>query len=296
MPSVRRRFRCLLLDNLRLMRSSFWKHRFVFFLFSFFFFHSEALPQDTLLSDRNADGLVRFSAFGDSLVFGVGDGTFPGEFIEEAAIVEGGFPQRVEALLSIPVDNLGLPGEVFTDGGLQRLVGSSINSLSDAFVILEGTNDALFQTSPTRFARDLQKGVNALRAQEYQVFLATLPPSCCNRTAQRFFERQLNDRIRDVIDANPDIVLVDCERAFDILCPDPESCFLFNDPEGLHPNSVGYQLISELTAAAALGIDAFQPGASLELESALGLEPGSATVIVPAPPSEEEQLESEEVE
>ena len=42
-----------------------------------------------------------------------------------------------------------------------------------------------------------------------------------------------------------DVLVVDLEDAWMLECPLESSCYLLNEPEGLHPNSAGYDFIAD---------------------------------------------------
>ena len=68
---------------------------------------------ETLLVDRNGDESVSILAFGDSLTYGVGDGSAPGKVVEEPSRANSpaGYPKRIQNLSGVRVSNSGVPGE-----------------------------------------------------------------------------------------------------------------------------------------------------------------------------------------
>ncbi|MCB0339795.1 MAG: SGNH/GDSL hydrolase family protein, partial [Bdellovibrionales bacterium] len=196
-----------------------------------------AFAQD-LLVDRNGDGVIRVTAFGDSITYGVGDGTSPGAFVEVAPFTDGniGYPPRVQALGGIEIFNQGDPGESLAVGGILRFPAVLQSTSPDVVVIFEGSNDVLQDTAP-EFGRNLQKAINVANALGITPVVSTLPPECCDRGGRTPLVRQFNQRIRAVVAEN-ELSLIDLERAWDSTCSGPE-CQLYNVPEGLHPNSLG---------------------------------------------------------
>ncbi|RMG39466.1 MAG: SGNH/GDSL hydrolase family protein [Candidatus Dadabacteria bacterium] len=239
---------------------------------------ASALAEDTsLLNDLNGDKEIKILCFGDSITSGVGDGTGVGDFVERAPSVRGGYPARLANLLGVIVTNAGLNGEVFTEGGLTRLVNILRSSDADTVTIMAGTNDAVFQVNSSAFQRDLQRAINIVHALGKRVVLITLPAPCCNHSGLALFTSTYTAAIRRLAALNA-IQLADIERAWKSTCRNLKECELYNLPEGLHPNSRGYKVISQVLAATFLGIDIFEPEGAELLEDALGLEHG--TVIV----------------
>jgi hypothetical protein len=59
-----------------------------------------------------------------------------------------------------------------------------------------------------------------------------------------------------------------------------------NLPEGLHPNSSGYDVVGEAVVASLLNIDLFAPEGPATLETALSLVPGTIITVPDAEPVE----------
>lgn len=231
-----------------------------------------------LLEDVNGDGVVSITAYGDSITYGVGDGTQPGQFFERAPFPPGpaGYPARVSSQLGVSVANLGDPGEVLTGTGVERFPAAVQSTNSDLVLIMEGANDAIFQTSTSAYGRALQKSVNASIALGRLPVLLTLPPPCCNHSGSRPFVRSYSDVVRARASRN-DLTVIDVERAWDSTCEGAQ-CSLYNLPEGLHPNQSGYTAIAQTIMAGLLGINIFVDSGAAELENALGLAAGSVIV------------------
>ncbi|HMO17944.1 MAG TPA: SGNH/GDSL hydrolase family protein [Oligoflexia bacterium] len=224
-----------------------------------------------ILKDQNADGIIEIMAFGDSITRGVGDFFEPGEFvplIEEPPGTEAGYPLRIENWLGLPVSNRGRPGERVHVTGVTRFASNIRNSQSDYVVISGGANDAFSLYGDTFLARDIQSMINMARAMDREPILMTIPPACCGRAGLKPSITNYNVRYRDLAAVNR-IPLVDVERGFNFLCPG-NRCYLFNLPEGLHPNKTGYDVFGELFSALFNGIDLFAPGGSALLAQILG--------------------------
>ena len=237
---------------------------------------SEGLP---FLSDRNGDEVLNIDAFGDSITRGVGDFTSPGDFVEASSspIGEAGYPLRIEQVLGIPVRNLGQPGERESETAVARFVNVSVGGGADIAIISGGSNDAFFRISTNLISRTYQTLINIARVSGIQAVLATLPPTCCDRAELDPFIQDYNRAIRDRGFIN-DVPVADIERAYESTCF-RERCQLLNIPEGLHPNSDGYDVSGEVIAATLLEIDLFTPAGQSELADALNISADSIRTI-----------------
>ena len=229
----------------------------------------------TIFDDLNGNGVFDIDAFGDSITRGQGDFVGIGSFIEDSPIPsgEGGYPLRIETLLGINVSNLGVPGERAADDGVERFARTIPARRPDLVVISEGANDARDFTNPELVFRSLQTMVNIAQASGVQPVVATISETCCDREFLNGPIRAINNRIRTIGTSN-NIGLADVSRAYDNTCI-RNSCELLNQPEGLHPNSEGYDVTGETIIAALLGINIFDPLGPAELEFALNLPEGS---------------------
>ena len=242
---------------------------------------STANAQQSLLTDLTGDKNVTYLAFGDSLTSGVGDGIEPGKFVDSfdiiAKYVGGGYPARVAALSGITVDNMGIPGENFLGGGVDRFPSALVASSADLVGIMEGSNDAIRMLEPSYYQRLMQRVVNVALASGRTPILMTIPPPCCNHDGLTPFVSNYNVEVRELASANQ-VPMVDLERAWATTCEDKEACELFNLPEGEHPNKRGYDVIAQTVLATLYGIDIFSVGGAKQLEDALGLSEGAIIV------------------
>ena len=259
----------------------------LFFLCSFSAWSQE--QEFDLLADRNGDGVLAISCFGDSITYGVGDGTFPGEVVEVAPITDGaqGYHKRIELLAGFPARNYGDPGERFLTAGLARFPSVVALNNSDLIAIFEGTNDAIERVSTESLVHGLQQAVNIARAKGMMPVLFTIPPACCSRAGRDVFTRDYSRAIRERAALN-EVPLADIERAWDTTCQNKEECELFNIPDGVHPNTRGYDVIAQVVLAALYGIDIFAPNGAAQLESALGV-PAGTVIVKPDPVQSEAQ-------
>jgi lysophospholipase L1-like esterase len=240
---------------------------------------AEAAPGAVPLRDMNGDGKVEVLAFGDSITYGVGDGIKPGEYVEEITSSDnpGGYPRRLKNLLGVPVRNAGVPGEELVASGVYRVASVVTNSSADVVVLLEGSNDAVHVVSRGDYSRALQKAINVARADGKQVVLITVPrPSDMHASLTPFTEAYA-EAVRELATIN-DLPVADMQRAWSNACADPFQCQLYNLPEGLHPNTLGYDHMAQTVAATLLNIDIFAPGGAAQLEQALDLPAGSVVV------------------
>lgn len=239
-----------------------------------------------LLRDRNGDGTVSLVGFGDSITFGYGDGTEPGAPVSFVPPTNGtkGYLARLRTALEVQVENRGVPGESLVASGVDRIVEVARASSADLVLFLEGTNDSGVGVSPSSYERALQRVINVARAFGKQIVIGTPPPPCCNHSGQGTVTRSYNNVVRTVANVN-NAALVDYELAWDTTCESRSSCELYNLPEGLHPNTKGYDVMSQLALAELMSINLFQSGGANELESALGWPEGSVVVKPEVTPS-----------
>jgi lysophospholipase L1-like esterase len=226
----------------------------------------------TALRDVNGDGSVRILAFGDSITYGVGNAFQPGEFVESMGETgdKGGYPDRIERYLGVPVYNEGVPGEQLTVEGVERFPRKLVGSNFDVAIIMEGTNDASQQTSAGQYARGLQRMINVGVADGKQIVVMTVLPPVAYRDSIRPFTQSYSRAGRDLARVNG-VPLIDVEQAITDTCPILDKCRFYNLPEGLHPNRRGYDALAQIVAAGLLGIDVTAPGSAAQISSALGL-------------------------
>jgi len=225
--------------------------------------------QDLELSDQNGDDNIKILAFGDSITDGVGD--------EEGI----GYPNRLEQLIGILVDNEGDPGEELLNGGLERLSKIVQNSNADYVIIMEGANDAIHQISGPSYDRGLQKAINLIQAIGKTPILMTLPPGSEDHAGTVPITNGYSSVIQDLGSINS-LTVVDLNLAWLTTCNNLFRCQLYNLPEGLHPNSTGYTVMAQTIAAKLFNIDIFSVDGATQLESAFGLTPGSV-IVKPIP-------------
>ncbi len=241
--------------------------------------------QESFLDDKTGDGKVIINAFGDSITYGVGDGVPSFEVADPLPTTDGsqGYPARIEKYLNTLVDNEGRPGEMFESSGIFRLPSSLIGTSADIILFMEGANDAFFGFQANDYENLAQKAINATRALGRTPVLVTLPVFCCSHQQIPPFTNRYSDVLRKLSGVN-NIPVADVQRAWTNRCPNPSDCDLMNIPEGLHPNTKGYDLIAQTITATLLGIDVFKPTGPEDLASAIGVDI-SEIVVVPDPTS-----------
>jgi len=227
---------------------------------------------ESLLNDVNGDGAVNVLTFGDSITYGIGEGGF------DPAGGPRGWPGRSSALLGVPFDNQGNPGEELLEGGVDRFVEVVPGSNADVVTILEGANDAIRRKGGPSYQNALQRIVNVAVASGKEVAVLTPQEPCCEHGPQAPFTADYANAVRTVTSAN-ELRLIDIALAWKTTCAGQSECDLYNIPDGLHPNSKGYDVMAQTVAAGMLGINIFEEGGAQELEGALGLPEGTVIVL-----------------
>ena len=190
----------------------------------------------------------------------------------------GGYPARLASLLNIPAANQGRSGERLVDAGWQRFAGTLLAHRGDVVGIEEAANDAVDEITPAdRYGRALQRLINVTRALGREPLMITTPLPCCEDFGYRPYIAAFNAEMKRVAGLNS-VRVADVERAWRTSCSSPAACEYFVLPDGLHPNSAGYDLMAQTIAAALLEIDAFTDGGAAALEAALGLPAGSVLI------------------
>lgn len=240
---------------------------------------AEGVAQHDILADNNGDGIVTYVGFGDSITYGVGDGSSPGEYVVTAPATDGrgGYVPRLSGLLGIAAVNSGFPGEELVAAGVHRFPAVARGLAPDIVGVFEGSNDAIKRVGRDQISRSMQKMINVTFALGLQPVVFTLPPPCCQRQSLRPFTNSYSQAVREISLYNQ-IPMVDLERAWRTTCSEQNQCELYNVPEGLHPNTLGYDAIAQTTAASLLQIDIFAENGAHDLEAALGLAAGTVVV------------------
>ncbi len=210
---------------------------------------------EPVLRDVNGDGSVEVLAFGDSITYGVGDGTQPGQYVPSITVVgpPRGYPLRLSSLVGVSVLNAGIPGEELVgrgkiESGVDRFPSVVVGSSADVVIIKEGVNDSFHLQSAAEVSTALQRLINVGRAAGKEVVIATLAPPTGHHASQRQFTQVYSESIRELAFLNS-VPLADIEQVFVMGCADLGTCQYYNLPEGLHPNTVGYDAIAEEMAS-----------------------------------------------
>lgn len=198
------------------------------------------------LADRNGDGVIEIIAFGDSITYGIGDGIAPGTYVEE--ITDSGpprgYPLRISEALGISVLNAGIPGEELVTEGIFRFPELVVGSTADTIIIKEGVNDSVHLVDTSTYSSTLQTAINVARAEGKGVVIATIAAPTQMHASLAPFTNSYSESIRELALLNS-VPLVDIQAVFSTACPLPSICPYYNLPEGLHPNTLGYDAIAE---------------------------------------------------
>jgi lysophospholipase L1-like esterase len=197
--------------------------------------------------DVTGDGQVHVLAFGDSITYGVGDGENPGDYVEviDDAGAPRGYPLRLSTDGGRLVSNAGVPGEQLLNGGIQRFPELVVGSDVDTVVVMEGVNDAVQRVEASEYRAALQRIINVARAEGKKIVLNTLPPPTAMRSSLTPYTNLYSSVVRELAGVN-DLTVADVEQRFVSDCPDMATCIHYNLPEGLHPNTSGYDAIAEV--------------------------------------------------
>ena len=238
-----------------------------------------SIAKAQVLSDRDGNGTIMMVAIGDSLTAGLGDGIAVGADIPSLQGSEfgEGYPGRLTRLLGVPVENEGIPGEELAIGGIARFPTELNSAKADAVILFEGLNDSFLKENPPELGRIVQRAVNVARSSGRNMVLVTLPPPCCNHAGRDAFISSYSQEIRNVAAVNH-LPLADLAKAWQTTCQNREECELFNLPEGLHPNKLGYDVIAQTIAASILEIDIFAADGAAKLAAATGIPVGDIKV------------------
>lgn len=244
---------------------------------------SQQTDVNNLLKDRNGDNVFSMIAFGDSITYGVGDGTAPGEAVAVVPITDGrlGYTSRVERIMNVPVKNSGDPGEELGTRGIRRLASALRAYPADVLLFLQGTNDYFTRESTDIMTIRYQQVVNIARSLGIEPVLMTMPLSCCGHSGVTAYTRYFSNAVRSVSSANT-VSKVDLERAWETTCNDVLRCNLLNLPEGLHPNTLGYDVMAQMVIGNLYNLNPLVTGNNTQIETALGLPAGSI-VVKPEP-------------
>lgn len=243
------------------MRLISFNHSLYYFLaiFSFYTLSTSDSFAQGLLGDNNGDGKVVIAAFGDSITRGIGDGIDPDEIVDDASVrteigSEAGYPLRLEERAGVNITNRGTPGAKITDSILQNFTRYVSRERPDLVIISGGSNDSFQQTLGTVVTYSYQAMINVAKALEVEILIVTTPPTCCNRGANNIYLNDYNQRLRELADLNQ-VRIADVNQAFLDSCPDImeelilgnfSSCPLLIRNEGLHPNTLGYDLMADV--------------------------------------------------
>jgi len=213
-----------------------------------------AFAQGSAAQDVTGDGQVNILAFGDSITYGVGDGNSSGSYVEsiEDSGDPRGYPLRLSSSGSWLVTNAGMPGERLIRAGIERFPDLVVGTDIDTIVFMEGSNDAVQRMEGADYRAAVQRLINVARAEGKQMVLNTVVPPTALHSSLLPYTNLYSSIIRDLGAIN-DFPVADVELKFMTACPDLPNCTLLNIPEGLHPNTAGYDAMVEVIRAALNG-------------------------------------------
>jgi lysophospholipase L1-like esterase len=238
----------------------------------------DEIKENSYVQDFNNDGQITISAFGDSITRGTGDFIAAHSYSPSVfqPTTEAGYPLRIELTANLPVTNLGVPGEILSEQGLRRFLQEIPSTTPDIVILSGGSNDAVFQVHQNDYFRSVQIMINIAKAVGTQVVVANTPPSCCDHGGHHTFTDAYDYQLSRLAVLN-DVPHVDVHGAFINTCGHREDCYLLNLPEGLHPNSEGYDVLGEAILAGLYKIDLTQPSGAAIYEAVFNLSQDSVS-------------------
>lgn len=241
----------------------------------------DARNGDSPLVDVTGDGIITVLGFGDSITYGVGDGISENG---ELPLTDGtgGYLPRLAEVLGVKVVNDGVPGEVISPEGIERLPGTITSSNADVVIIMEGHNDARSGLPADEYRRVLQRAVNVTKSLGRIPMLMSLVKPAEEHSFLLPYIKPYSKVVGLLASANG-IVFADIYQVWNNKCPfDGEECSFLNSPEGLHPNPLGYRAMAQAAAAALLGINILTPQGISDFADATGINVDQVAVI-PSP-------------
>lgn len=213
-----------------------------------------AIADGSSAQDVTGDGQVNILAFGDSITYGVGDGYSSGSYVEsfEDSGDPRGYPLRLSSSGSWLVTNAGVPGERLLNSGIERFPDLVVGTDIDTIILMQGSNDAVHRVEGAEYRAAVQRLINVARAEGKQIVLSTVVPPTAMRSSLLPYTNLYSSIVRDLGQIN-DLTVADVEGRFLTDCPDLPSCALLNIPEGLHPNTAGYDALADVMKMALNG-------------------------------------------
>jgi len=196
--------------------------------------------------DFGPNNPFRADAFGDSITRGVlGD-------VDGVDVVTGNnYPNNLQLGLRTldgrwRVVNRGLSGEQ-TSSGRSRIRGVLAIDRPGFVLIMEGTNDATDQESPTTIVANLESMVTQAQANHTIPVIGTIPPNFRNAPVAQSIIKQSNEMIRNLARSR-NVVLAEIFDGMNdrSLFGAPERGI----PDPLHPNERGYVRMASIWFAA----------------------------------------------
>jgi lysophospholipase L1-like esterase len=214
----------------------------------------------------------RVSAFGDSITFGVLEQRL--RDISPSLVTSNNYPNILQSMLrgvdpAWQVVNRGVGGETSSQG-VGRMPGVLAIDRPGFVLIMEGTNDATKDTSPSLIVTNLEAMVLQAKGNKSIPILATIPPNFRNDDNAKGIIDEANAQIRDLVRQQA-ITLAEIFNGMN----KRELWGQAPDRDPLHPNEQGYQVM------AGLWFDAMKraaPGGNLgPVTTATAPAPGTST-------------------
>ncbi|WP_459938350.1 SGNH/GDSL hydrolase family protein [Desulfonatronum parangueonense] len=198
--------------------------------------------------DNNPDVYL---CLGDSITYGYG-----------LLDLSQSYPAQLQALLGKTVINEGISGTRSSFGAIRvnRLLD---NNKPGYLLTLYGVND-IGERRNDAIVESLRQIIHAAKANKTTSVVATLTPVFHGRAWKEPYVRDLNIRIR-ALAAEEGVLLADLEEAF---AWDPS--YLLDD--GLHPNSLGHELMAKTFHEALKDEPSSGGGCTVNPQGSLGLE------------------------
>ena len=214
----------------------------------------------------------RATAFGDSITFGFLEQRL--HDVSPTLVTSNNYPNILQSMLrgqdpAWQVINRGVGGETSSQG-VGRMPGVLAADRPGYVLIMEGTNDATKDASPSLIVTNLEAMVLQAKGNKSIPILATIPPNFRNDDNAKNIIDQANAQIRDLV-RQQGITLAEIFNGMN----KRELWGQAPDRDPLHPNEQGYQVM------AGIWFDAMKraaPGGNLgPLTTATAPAPGTST-------------------
>jgi lysophospholipase L1-like esterase len=177
-------------------------------------------------------------ALGDSITFGLYDKGV--DSCDESERGDGGYPARLQGLVSKSVVNAGVCGENSREGASR--VASVLKSYRPGVLLIDYSPNDLYLGTDALIS-NLRTMITAARNNGTVPILGTMVPARGEHRGWEPFIRSANAKILDLcFEQN-----IECADLFEAFANDPgflESPYALLSSDGLHPNAAGYELMA----------------------------------------------------